>query len=150
MTPSYTRGTFLTTFIICLRLRRKQIFGESIRKQIVGYFQTALAQDSVDWRPFRATSETTPELLFLPELPPKGDKGLGRKPGSIAIGGQRGEFVALCCRSSPHLAMSLPSLRGALPRCGSSPRAASAAATQMGASVGWLKRNSGCSVARGG
>ena len=31
----------------------------------------------------------------------------------------------------------------ALPRCGSSPRSASAAVTQMGATVGWLQRNSG-------
>ena len=52
---------------------------------------------------------------------------------------------ALCCRSSPHLAMSLPSLLGALPRCGSSCRSASAAVTQMEAAIGWLQRNAGLS-----
>ena len=47
-------------------------------------------------------------------------------------------WPALCCRSSTYLAMSLPSLFGALPRCGSSHRSATAAVTQMGAANGWL------------
>ena len=87
------------------------------------------------------------------------DRGVGHEPNLLqrSVDSEM-RLSALCCRSTPNLAMSLPSspgafprLReqasfrvcgGALPRNGGSYRSASAAVTQMGAATGWLQRNS--------
>ena len=80
---------------------RRELLQESMRKQFVGFFQTALVQEkhlpalhSVVGNAFRATSESTPELLFVQKLPPDADEALGHEPDFIAtLGGQRVELV---------------------------------------------------------
>ena len=76
------------------------------------------------------------QLLFLSELPPE-DDGTGARTGLHC----NTPVSALWCRSSRYMAMILPSLLVTLPRCGGSHRSGIAAATQMGAAIGWLQRN---------
>ena len=84
--------------------------------------------------PFRAASQTTPALLFLPELPPEDDEGLSTNQASLQHSvDSEASLCALCCRSSPHLAMS-PSLSAMR---GGSRRSAGAAVSPDGGS-NWM------------